>query len=487
MTMYDLAAASAPAETKPATLTEVCGHNPGTACRLVWDLTHSKSAAQLTQVYLSGPVTVALKIIFVLALAIFVRAIAHRIIRRLTARAASSAGTPAILPDRAGERRQQRAHALGSILRNSVSIVIFSLAGITILGDLGINLAPVLASAGVLGVALGFGAQSLVGDFLAGVSMLLEDQYGVGDVITSGVISGTVEEVGLRVTSLRDVNGVVWHIRNGTIQQVGNQSQGWARAVIDFPVPYNQDFSEIRDIMTRVSSSMWQEQEWHSVILEEPKVWGVQSLTSTEAIWRLVAMTTPPRQYQVERELRERIKAALDARGITTAPTMVTLAGGPRPSSAARHDDPQTGRTLLCDMSEQSFYDAVGGEETFRRLVHRFYQRVASDPFLRPVYPAKDLGPAEEHLRLFLMQYWGGPGTYGERRGHPRLRMRHARFTIGEAERDAWLRHMRVALDELVLDAEHDAQLWDYLVMAAHSLVNQQPAPHHSDLGLTQR
>ena len=115
----------------------------------------------------------------------------------------------------------------------------------------------------------------------------------------------------------------------------------------------------------------------------------------------------------------------------------------------------------------RSFYEAVGGEDTFTRLVHRFYQLVADDPELRPVYPAQDLGPAEEHLRLFLIQYWGGPQTYNELRGHPRLRMRHARFVIGEAERDAWLRHMRTALDELALDEALDAQLWDYLVMAA--------------------
>jgi hemoglobin len=125
--------------------------------------------------------------------------------------------------------------------------------------------------------------------------------------------------------------------------------------------------------------------------------------------------------------------------------------------------------------SSRTFYEAVGGEETFTRLVHRFYQEVATDPDLRPVYPAKDLGPAEEHLRLFLMQYWGGPTTYNELRGHPRLRMRHVRFRIGEAERDAWLRHMRTALDELNLDPALDAQLWDYLVMAAHSLVNAVP------------
>lgn len=132
-----------------------------------------------------------------------------------------------------------------------------------------------------------------------------------------------------------------------------------------------------------------------------------------------------------------------------------------------------------------SFYEAVGGEEIFRRLVHLFYQGVAADPELRRVYPSKDLGPAEEHLRLFLMQYWGGPRTYDERRGHPRLRMRHRHFAIGEAERDAWLRHMRAALDEIALDPAHDTQLWEYLVMAAHSLVNRPPDPPRPNLGLS--
>ncbi len=132
-----------------------------------------------------------------------------------------------------------------------------------------------------------------------------------------------------------------------------------------------------------------------------------------------------------------------------------------------------------------SLYAAVGGEETFRRLVHRFYQEVAADPQLRPVYPAADLGPAEEHLRLFLIQYWGGPGTYSELRGHPRLRMRHVHFAIGEAERDAWLRHMRTALDELALPPRYDDELWDYLVMAANSLINQLRPAGGQDLGLT--
>src|ERR1700692_1643037 len=132
-----------------------------------------------------------------------------------------------------------------------------------------------------------------------------------------------------------------------------------------------------------------------------------------------------------------------------------------------------------------SFYEAVGGEETFPRLVLRFYQEVAADPVLRPVYPSKDLGPAEEHLRLFLIQYWGGPATYNELRGHPRLRMRHRHFTIGEAERDAWLRHMRAALDQIGLEPALDAQLWDYLVMAANSLINVATGPDRPDLGLS--
>jgi len=148
-----------------------------------------------------------------------------------------------------------------------------------------------------------------------------------------------------------------------------------------------------------------------------------------------------------------------------------------------------TGRKVTA-RPEKSFYEAVGGEETFTRLVTRFYAEVESDPLLRPVYPSRDLGPAAEHLRLFLMQYWGGPGTYGERRGHPRLRMRHAHFSIGEAERDAWLRHMRTSLDELGLDPALDEQLWQYLVMAAHSLVNRAPeagpdSGSRRDLGLS--
>ena len=130
---------------------------------------------------------------------------------------------------------------------------------------------------------------------------------------------------------------------------------------------------------------------------------------------------------------------------------------------------------LVSDREEPvTFYEAVGGAPTFRKLVARFYEGVASDPLLRPMYPEEDLGPAEERLRMFLEQYWGGPTTYSEQRGHPRLRMRHFPFKVDPAARDAWLRHMRAAVDELELPPLYEGELWDYLVRAAHSMVNSE-------------
>ncbi len=127
--------------------------------------------------------------------------------------------------------------------------------------------------------------------------------------------------------------------------------------------------------------------------------------------------------------------------------------------------------------AQQSFYDAVGGHETFHRLVHRFYLGVAADPELRAMYPEEDLGPAEDRLRLFLEQYWGGPTTYGDTRGHPRLRMRHHPFTVTPRMRDAWLTHMRAAVDEVALPPLYESLLWDYLERAAHSMVNSLDDP----------
>jgi moderate conductance mechanosensitive channel len=309
-----LPALSLAAQHSTDSLESACGSDPGIACRLTWDVLQNRNAAELVKVYLAGPVSVVLRIIFVLLLAIVFRLIALRLIGKITKHAAD-VGNGKTDPAHAliGERRRQRTKALGSVLGNAASVLIFGIAAVTIAGDLGLNLAPVLASAGVLGLAIGFGAQSLVRDFLSGIFMLLEDQYGVGDVIDAGAATGTVEAVSLRITRLRDVNGVVWHIRNGTIDRIGNESQGWARAVIDFPVGYGQDLARMRETMQQTAEQMWAEPRWRDVIMEKPEVWGVESVSSNGIVMRLVARTLPLRQWEVARELRERLKTALDA------------------------------------------------------------------------------------------------------------------------------------------------------------------------------
>jgi hemoglobin len=132
----------------------------------------------------------------------------------------------------------------------------------------------------------------------------------------------------------------------------------------------------------------------------------------------------------------------------------------------------QDGQVSDSGAADVSFYSAVGGEPTFRRLVDEFYAGVAGDPVLRPLYPEADLRPAADRLRMFLIQYWGGPGTYSQERGHPRLRMRHAPFRVGAEERDAWLGHMRKAVDSLGLPPDQERTLWNYLERAAYFMVN---------------
>ena len=329
--MYSQALAAGPgpsAATPDGTLATACGQNPGIACRLVWDITHSVRAAQTTTIYFAGPAHLILRILFVILLALIVRRVALRAIGKVTARARKDAADG---PDRAlllfRERRQQRATALASVLSNAATLTIVGISAVIIVGDLGLNLAPVLASAGVLGVALGFGAQTLVQDFLAGVFMLVEDQYGVGDVISVEGTTGTVEAVSLRVTRLRDVNGVVWHVRNGVIKKAGNESHGWARAVVDFPLPYDHHIPAIRELMANTAREMWEQPPWNDVLLEEPEVWGVQSLSSDAIVMRVAARTAPLRQWEVQRELTERLKDALDAADAAAGPHLASVTG----------------------------------------------------------------------------------------------------------------------------------------------------------------
>jgi len=215
-------------------------------------------------------------------------------------------------------RRVQRAHTIGAVLRSVASILIWSIAVLTMLEELGVNLAPLLAGAGIAGIALGFGAQSLVRDFVSGLFMLLEDQFGVGDVIDTGVAVGTVEGVALRTTRLRDVDGVVWHVPNGVITRVGNKSQQWSRALVDVAIAYEADVGAAVDVIREATDAVWHEPEFASRILAAPLVLGVESVTPGALIVRVTARTRPQEQLEVERELRVRVKAALEAAGIPT-------------------------------------------------------------------------------------------------------------------------------------------------------------------------
>ncbi|WP_245988604.1 mechanosensitive ion channel family protein [Flexivirga caeni] len=224
------------------------------------------------------------------------------------------------------ERRKQRAATMGSILRSVSTIVIFGIAGLTVLAKVGVPLAPLLASAGVGGVALGFGAQSLVKDFLSGIFMIVEDQYGVGDVVDTGQVVGTVEEVTLRVTRLRDAQGVVWYVRNGEILRVGNKSQGYATIFIDIPIGSDQSVETALQVLRSVAAEIDDESPWKEKLLEEPTVAGVESMTGGAVTLRVVATCVPNEQYAVAREIREQAKLALDRAGVR-APQLPPFTG----------------------------------------------------------------------------------------------------------------------------------------------------------------
>jgi moderate conductance mechanosensitive channel len=323
-------------------LTAACGRAPGIACRLVWDLSHDSRATEITTVYLAGPIRLGLRIALVLIIAFITRAAAGRLINKLTTRAAASQDRP----DRARgvfrERRSQRTTAIALLLGNAASVTIFAIAGLIIIGDLGLNLAPVLASAGVLGIAIGFGAQFVVQDFLAGIFILLEDQYGIGDFIdigtSSGTVSGTVEAVSLRVTRLRDVNGIVWIVRNGIISQAGNETYGWARAVVDVPLPYGVTVAAARSVLARTAEQMARERRWRKEILDKPEVLGVETVDQNTILIRVVARTAPLAKPAVTRELNERLVEALGAEQDAAVAVLATSI--PRQSGRAQQGVP---------------------------------------------------------------------------------------------------------------------------------------------------
>lgn len=231
-----------------------------------------------------------------------------------------------------GQRGEQRAEAIGQLLRSVTSLTLWSIGLLIVLSRLGIDLGPLLASAGVLGVALGFGAQALVKDYLAGIFIIIEDQYGVGDVVDVGPVVGTIEEITLRITRLRDLTGVVWYVRNGEIVRVANRSQGWTLASVDIPVAYDEDLGRVRAIVDEVGLAMDDDPAFDDLLLGRPEFAGVESVSGEAVYVRVVAKAAPGQEAALARELRERIKGAFDAAGVRV-PMISRPFSGPGPAT----------------------------------------------------------------------------------------------------------------------------------------------------------
>jgi small conductance mechanosensitive channel len=311
-----------------------CKNSEGFLCTIL-NTSFPDKAFPMWVSLVAGAFDVLLTLGLIMVGALIVRAIVHRLITRITLRAGEG-----VLPERlqgktllsadatnaiVTERRRQRAETMGSVLRSLASVVVLGTAALMFLARLGVELAPLLTSVGIIGVAVGFGAQELVKDFIAGMFMLLEDQYGVGDEIDVGAAVGaatvgTVEAVTLRITRLRDADGKVWYIRNGTITRVGNESQGWSRAVVDVPVTYDADISLTRELLKDVAAKLWEDPEYRDVvIIEEPQVYGLEQISDTAVIFRVIVKTVPAERTDVARQLRLRIKKAFDEKGLTFA------------------------------------------------------------------------------------------------------------------------------------------------------------------------
>lgn len=286
---------------------------------------NNTTVANLTNWFVDRPARIA-----VVVLAAFVlTALARRWVRRFTTRLLTPKGdglarlgklgaelSEAIEPAEPDPRRAARAESASAVLTSTTIVAIWVIAALTILGVVGIQLGPLLAGAGVAGVAIGFGAQSLVKDCIAGLFMLIEDQYGIGDVVDLGEASGVVEEISLRVTVLRGIDGTVWHVPNGVVQRVGNRSQVWSVAVLDVDVAYDTDLNQARTMMQRAADELFVEEEFADNLIDPPTVLGIESLGADGITLRLTTKVQPGTQWAVQRALRERIKSTFDAAGI---------------------------------------------------------------------------------------------------------------------------------------------------------------------------
>lgn len=302
-----------------------CRSDGGFWCSQVWNVTHNEWLAGSADWLIAKPLT----IVVILVVALIVRLLLKKLIDRLTTLPENGKGkvpsllkplkekAPGGLPnDLVRERRRQRAHTIGSVLKSFMSLIVLGVAVLIALGEVGINLAPLIVSAGVIGVALAFGAQAIVTDFLSGVFMMVEDQYGVGDWADLGEAAGTVEAVGLRVTTLRDTNGTVWYVRNGEVLRVGNYSQDFAYAVVDLPLGYRADVEHATTLLRQVATGVVSEGPVAAQILGPAEVLGVQSVSAEGITLRVLVKTLPGAQWSVERALRARIMPALEDAGL---------------------------------------------------------------------------------------------------------------------------------------------------------------------------
>jgi small conductance mechanosensitive channel len=314
-------------------------------CHWVFDVTGSRWLASGSYWFLVKP----LSIVLIAVVALVSRYLLHRTIDRLV-RTTSAGTVPTVLrplaermPDSIPtgmlfpERRRQRAQAIGSVLRSFASAAIFSIAALMILNELGFDLAPLLASAGIAGLAIGFGAQTLVKDLIAGMFMLLEDQYGVGDSVDVGEASGTVESVGLRITTIRDGRGVLWYIRNGEIARVGNRSQGWAVVMVDITVDFAQ-VDQAGTVMREAAGRLAEDPQWTDDLIEPPEMLGVEQITIDGAVLRTSVKTPADAQWRVGRELRRRLTDALATAGIRSQTPVNRLSI--RPAVTAGTEEP---------------------------------------------------------------------------------------------------------------------------------------------------
>lgn len=264
-----------------------------------------------------------LQVVLITLVAWVVVRLLKRLVRRITQRFKETPGRgPLGVGLGAGEalvstRRAQRIDALSTVISSAVGVIVWAVALFTIVGStFGLNLGPLLAGAGIVGIAIGFGAQDLVKDVLSGMFMLAEDQYGVGDVVDLGEANGVVEGVGLRTTRVRDLTGTLWHVPNGEIRRVANMSQEWSRVLLDVGVAYGSDVDEAAEAIKGAADRMAAQEPYDTLFLAPPEIWGVESLGADSVAIRLVIKTKPGEQWAISRELRRRIKLALDEAGI---------------------------------------------------------------------------------------------------------------------------------------------------------------------------